>query len=111
SMSYRASVRAALPANLRRFFSKLDSPAKIQNYLDTLPTNFELSGETNFSPHQIMTQGTAHCFEGAVFAAAALAFHGQWPLLMDFATTYNDEDHAIALFKKNGYWGAISKTN
>ncbi|MFZ2887066.1 MAG: hypothetical protein WA021_04575 [Minisyncoccia bacterium] len=96
---------------MRRLFSKFKSPAAIQDYLDTLPVNFELSGETNLSPYQVFSQKTAHCFEGAVFAAVALAFHGQKPLLMDFATAYDDEDHTIALFKENGYWGAISKTN
>jgi hypothetical protein len=110
-MTYRDKVRAALPADLRRVFSKLGSPARIQDYLETRPINFELSGETNLSPYQVMTHRTAHCFEGAVFAAAALAFHGHKPLLMDFATAYDDEDHTVALFKANGYWGAISKTN
>jgi hypothetical protein len=111
SMSYSDSVRAILPSELRRLFLRLRSPVKIQNYLDSLPVNFELTGESNFSPRDVFHQKTAHCFEGAVFAAAALAFHGERPLLMDFATAYNDEDHTIALFRKNGYWGAISKTN
>ncbi|MFZ2556120.1 MAG: hypothetical protein WAZ27_02645 [Minisyncoccia bacterium] len=53
----------------------------------------------------------SHCFEGAVFAVAVLAYHGEKPLVMDFATAYDDEDHCVALFKKNGRWGAISKTN
>lgn len=108
---YRDKIRAALPSDLRRLFSKLTSPSKVQDYLDALPTNFELSGETNFPPIQVFEKKTAHCFEGAVFAAAALAFHGRKPLLMDFATAYDDEDHTVALFKKNNRWGAISKTN
>lgn len=90
---------------------RLASPTAVQDYLDSLPVNFELSGETNYSPLSVYEHQTAHCFEGAVFAAAALAFHGKRPLLMDFATAYDDEDHTIALFKKNEYWGAISKTN
>lgn len=49
--------------------------------------------------------------EGAVFAAAVLAYHGQKPLLLDFQTLPVDEDHVVALFRQNGYWGAISKTN
>ncbi len=110
-MSYADSVRAVLPPDLRRIFSKLGSPAKIQDYLDTLPINFEVSGESNFSPIQVFEKKTAHCLEGAVFAAAVLAFHGQKPLLMDFATAYDDEDHAVALFRRGKYWGAISKTN
>lgn len=114
-MSYMHQVRAALPADLRRVFSRLNSPFKVQDYLDTLPINFELSGESNLLPIQVFEKKTAHCFEGAVFAAAALAFHGHKPLLMDFATAYDDEDHTIALFKRGSkgkqLWGAISKTN
>ena len=46
-----------------------------------------------------------------MFAAAALAYHGRPPLLMDFQTLPDDEDHVVTVFKQNGLWGAISKTN
>lgn len=95
----------------RRVFSKLSSPSKIQDFLDTLSINFELNGETYMSPRRTLMAGTAHCFEGALLAAAALAYHGHKPLLMDFQTIPRDEDHVVALFRQNGYWGAISKTN
>lgn len=95
----------------RRIFARLNDPRKIQDYLDALPVNFEMSGETNLSPRRMLRAGTAHCFEGALFAAAALAYHGKKPLLMDFRTLPADEDHVVALFRENGSWGAISKTN
>lgn len=110
-MSYTTQVRAVLPRPLYRLFSDLSTPSKVQDYLDALPVNFELSGESNFSPISVFEKKTAHCFEGAVFAAAALAFHGHRPVLLDFATAYDDEDHTVALFKRGKYWGAISKTN
>lgn len=110
-MTYAARVKNILPERMRLLFSTLKTPSRIQDYLDSLPVNFEISGESNFSPIEVFTRKTAHCFEGAVFAAAVLAFHGQKPLLMDFATAYDDEDHTVALFKMNGLWGAISKTN
>lgn len=110
-MSLKAKVRASIPQPLSRLFARLSTPSKLQDYLDTLPVNFELSGESNFSPIQVFEKKTAHCFEGAVFAAAVLAYHGHAPLLMDFATAYDDEDHTVALFKRGKYWGAISKTN
>lgn len=44
-------------------------------------------------------------------AAAALAYHGKPPLLLDIRSAEYDLDHVIAPFKQNGYWGAISKTN
>ncbi len=63
------------------------------------------------SPRRVLRERTAHCFEGALLAAAALQFHGKKPLLMDLRTAPTDEDHVVALFKENGFWGAISKTN
>lgn len=79
--------------------------------MDALPINFETKGETYMSPRSMIAAKTAHCFEGAVFAAAVLAYHGQKPLLLDFQTIPRDEEHVVALFKQNGFWGAISKTN
>ena len=53
----------------------------------------------------------AHCAEGAVFAAATLAYHGWPPLLMDIRALPSDQDHIVTLFRERGLWGAISKTN
>ena len=92
-------------------FQKLKSPLDIQNYLDRLPINFELGGETIYSPCRVLWEKKAHCVEGALFAAASLAYHGRPPLLLDFQTAAHDEDHVVALFKDDGRWGAISKTN
>ena len=63
------------------------------------------------SPRRMIKAKTAHCFEAALFAAAALAYHGQKPLLMDLRTAVPYEDHVVTLFRTNGLWGAISKTN
>lgn len=51
-----------------------------------------------------------HCFEGALVAAAALWRQGEPPLLFDLKNV-GDDDHVVALYRRNGYWGAISKTN
>lgn len=92
-------------------FKKLSTPQKIQDFLTALPVNFEQDGDTHYSPRRVLREKKAHCIEGAMFAAAALWFHGHEPLLMDFTTTDDDEDHVIAPFRQNGYWGATSKTN
>jgi len=92
-------------------FKKLSTSQKIQDFLTALPVNFEKKGGTHYSPRRVLREKKAHCIEGAMFAAAALWFHGQEPLLMDFTTADDDEDHVIAPFRQNGYWGAISKTN
>ncbi|MFA6415971.1 MAG: hypothetical protein WCW56_00610 [Candidatus Paceibacterota bacterium] len=89
---------------------KLTTPIKIQNFLDTFPRNLEKNGETYMSPRQVLKKKKMHCFEGALLAATALWLHGEAPLLLDLKAP-GDEDHVIALYQKNGYWGAISKTN
>ena len=110
-MSYSHRIQALLTPPERAIFKKLSNPQKIQDYLDKLPINFEMVGETCMSPRMVMVKKTVHCIEGALFAAAALTYHGHPPLLMDFQTLPDDEDHVVTLFKQNGYWGAISKTN
>lgn len=90
---------------------KLHTPVKIQEFLNSLEINFEENGETCRSPRMVLRTKKAHCIEAAMFAAAVMRFHGQPPLILDFETTHGDEDHVVALFKKNNHWGAISKTN
>lgn len=90
---------------------KLKTPVLIQDYLDALPINHEKNGETHFSPRRVLKEKKAHCIEGALLAASALWLHGQPPLLLDLKTKLFDDEHVVALFKQNGYWGAISKTN
>lgn len=111
SSGYAKQIQAILSPAERRIFQRLATPQKIQDYLDTLPINFELRGETYMSPRRMIRAKTAHCFEGVLFAAAALAYHGEAPLLMDLRTAPSYEDHLIALFRVRGLWGAISKTN
>ena len=108
---YAERIKADLTSPERKIFARLTSPSKIQDYLDTLPINFEMAGETYMSPRRTLRAKKAHCFEGALVAAAAFAFHGQKPLLMDLRTVRPYEDHIVALFRSGGLWGAISKTN
>lgn len=96
---------------LEKLLKRLGTPQKIQGYLESIPFNFETRGETYMSPKRTAEAGAAHCFEGALLAAAALSYHGQQPLLMDMQTTPNDDEHVVALFRVQGLWGAISKTN
>ncbi|MFZ1626744.1 MAG: hypothetical protein WAT81_03015 [Candidatus Moraniibacteriota bacterium] len=93
------------------FFRNLSTPEKIQNYLDTLPFNFEKSGDTFHSPRVVIREGRAHCIEAACLAAAALWLQDEEPLILDLRALRYDFDHVVTLFKRNGYWGALSKTN
>jgi hypothetical protein len=91
-------------------FHKLRSPEKIQDYLDALPYNKEHEGETCRSPRRVIRDQTAHCFEGALFAAAALRVGGDPPLLLDLEAV-RDDDHVIAVYRRRGCWGSIGKSN
>jgi hypothetical protein len=95
----------------RRLFARLDTPHKIQDYLDALPVNFEPDGDTVMSPRRMLKARAAHCAEGALFAAAVLMFHRKPVWLVDLRARPTDHDHVIALFKEHGRFGAISKTN
>lgn len=92
-------------------FKKLNSPAKIQDFINKIPINFERDGETCRSPLMVLKTNKAHCIEGATLAVACFWHNGQRPLLLDLKTTKKDDDHVVALFKENGRWGAVSKTN
>jgi hypothetical protein len=94
-----------------RVLRKLNTPRKIQDFLDDFPINKESKGDTCSSPLITLRRKTAHCMEGALLAALALAMHGEKPLLLDLKTTADDIDHVVTLFRKDGYWGGISKTN
>jgi hypothetical protein len=94
-----------------KILRKLNTPIKIQDFLDTLPINFEKRGDTQMSPRKVLREKKAHCIEGALLAAAALWIAGEEPLLMDLKAMPHDDDHVVALYKINGLWGAISKTN
>lgn len=91
-------------------FKKLSTPIKIQDYLDAMPLNFEKNGETYMSPRRVLRENKAHCLEGAMLAGLALWLQGKQPWVLDFRAP-KDEDHVVALYKINGLWGAISKTN
>jgi hypothetical protein len=89
---------------------RLDSPQKIQAFLYCLRQNFEPGGDTCRPVEAVLRAGRAHCIEGAMLAACALWVHGEPPLLMDMRAV-RDFDHVVALFRRRGRWGAISKTN
>jgi hypothetical protein len=92
-------------------FQRLSTPENIQKFLDTeLQYNKEPNGPTCKSPRRVLRDRTAHCIEGALFAAAALRFHRRPALILDMEAV-RDDDHIIAVFKEVGHWGAVAKSN
>jgi hypothetical protein len=108
----RAATRADLgltPAEFRTL-ARLRTPEKIQDFVSAIPANFEHGGETCLSVREVLQQRRAHCIEGAMLAACAFWIQGEPPLLLDLKA-YRDVDHVVALFRRDGCWGAVSKTN
>lgn len=93
------------------FLCKLNTPQKVQDFLDTLPMNHEEGGETCMSPALVLREKKAHCFEGALLAAVCLMLQGRKPLIMNLKVKETDVDHIVTLFSENGFIGCISKTN
>ncbi len=92
-----------------KIFKKLNTPAKAQEFLNKIPINFQ---DVIRSPRVVLQSNKAQCLEGAMLGAAILEFHGHMPYVLDLRTVaVGDDDHVIALFKVDGYWGALSKTN
>ncbi|KND48763.1 MAG: hypothetical protein AB200_03205 [Parcubacteria bacterium C7867-005] len=94
-----------------RFLLGLKTHAKIQDFINQIPFNFETNRETYMSPQKTMEHNTAHCFEGALLAALIMWVRGERPLLLDLKAESPDVDHVVAIFNDGGFWGAISKTN
>ncbi|HXV26560.1 MAG TPA: hypothetical protein VD862_00815 [Candidatus Paceibacterota bacterium] len=89
----------------------LTTPAKVQDFLDRLRYSFDRGHDRLRSPRRILRERSAHCIEGAMLAAAAFWVRGGRPLLMDLRSSADDLDHVVALFRRHGRWGAVSKTN
>ncbi len=102
---------SAFSAAERAVFRRLDSPQKIQRFLDReIAYNKEPDGVTCRSPRRVLRDRLGHCMEGALFGAAALRMLGHPPLLLDLEAV-RDDDHVLAIFRLRGHWGAIAKSN
>src|SRR3979490_795446 len=94
------------PAELRKLRG-LKTPHGIQRLLDDMPYHL---ADSAWSPRRVLRENTSHCYEGALFAAAALRVIGFPPLVLDLEAEH-DTDHVVAIFKQRGLWGAVAKSN
>lgn len=94
-----------------KILKRLNTPIKIQEFINKLKINFEPKGDTCKSPRIVLKTKKAHCIEAAMLAAIALSLQGKKALLVDMSANNKDDDHVIAVFKEDGKWGAISKSN
>jgi hypothetical protein len=92
----------------RNSLRELTSPVKIQAFLDDIAYSTD---DFYRCPVRVLRERTAHCFDGAMFAAAALRRIGHPPLILDLLSNGRDDEHLLALFKTDGHWGAVAKSN
>lgn len=96
-----------LNATERRLWRSLSSPRKVQDFLDS--TRYP-DGHHARCPLRVLRERSAHCFDGGIFAAAALRRLGYRPRII-YMTAVHDDDHLIALYGGAGCWGAVAKSN
>jgi hypothetical protein len=96
-----------LDSQQSQIFSGLTTPALIQSYLDRIPYRVE---DDNCCALSVFRDGRAHCFDGSLFAAAALINIGYNPFLVQMLPE-DDDDHMLAIYKRNGRFGCVGKSN
>ena len=98
-----------LTHSLLKGMNDLNTPREIQDYLDDLQY---IAEERNRSPVNVMKDRQAHCLDGGILAALALHRLGYPALIIDLVPQPNtDDDHVLALFRIDGFWGAVAKSN
>lgn len=102
----RRKIFGLSPADLRTLRA-LKTPARIQKFIDALEYQY---ADTAWSPARVLRERKGHCMEGALVAAAALRVSGRPPLLMDLEGV-RDDDHVVVLYREQGLWGGIAKSN
>jgi hypothetical protein len=90
------------------FLRRLSPPWKIQKFLDRI--DYDVAGQGCRSPRRVLRERRAQCMDGALFAAAALRLQGHRPLLVDLEAVF-DDDHVVAVFRQDGHWGGIARSN
>lgn len=94
-----------------RTLRALRTPEGVQRFLDEqVAYNKEPDGPTCRSPRRVLRDRLAHCMEGALLAAAALRVQGYPALLVDLEAV-RDDDHVLAVFRRNDAWGAVAQSN
>ncbi len=91
-----------------QLLATLDSPVKIQGFLDDTPYSAD---KFYRCPLRVLREQRAHCFDGALFAAMALRRLGIPPRIVELIPNARDDDHLVAVFQVHGRWGAIAQSN
>ena len=92
-----------------RLIQRLDTPRKVQLWLNALPYNVERGGATLRTFRGVLSVGKAHCLEACLTAAVILEQHGYAPIVMSIESQ-DWLDHVVFLYKQRGKWGAIGRS-
>jgi hypothetical protein len=104
----KPAAAAFTPAE-RALIARLNTPAKVQRWLNALRYNTEADGETQRSFRAVVRLKTAHCMEAALFAAVVLEQHGYPPLVMSLASK-DWLDHVIFIYHSDNGWGSVARS-
>ena len=100
-------ARMAAPDRVEKIIGKLKNPWEIQRFVSAIPYNPE---DYCKSAERVLLERSAHCMEGALLASLLLERLGHEPALLHFRA-HRDDDHVVSVFKENGRWGAVGKSN
>jgi len=111
----RTSATPVAPPQLRftraerALITRLNTPSKVQRWLNALPYNTEQGGESQRSFRSVVRLKTAHCMEAAMFAAVVLEQHGYPPLVMSLESQ-DWLDHVIFIYRERTGWGSVARS-
>jgi hypothetical protein len=102
------TFESQLTASEQKIMAGLNSPFKIQSFLNTIPYSTD---EFYRCPLRVLRERKAHCFDGALFAAMGLRRLGHPPLILELIPNAHDDDHILTVYKQGGFWGAVAQSN
>lgn len=94
------------PARVKTLIARLDTPEKVQHWLQALKYN---QHDTMRTLPEMVRHGRVHCLEGAMAAAAILEHHGFPPLILDLESA-DLLDHTLFVYRRCSRWGAVGKS-
>ena len=89
--------------------ARLRTPSAVQAWLNAMPYNDEVGGETQRSFRGVVRTGRAHCLEAALSAATILEQHGYPPLVLSFESI-DLLDHVLYVYRGPDGWGSIARS-
>ena len=108
-MNALTQFESRLPVKARRDIEQLKSPYDVQEFLQNMTYKAEVR---NRSPLNVILDKQCHCLDGGFLGVLLLWKLGFKPLVIDIVPDPGmDDDHVLALYRIDGRWGAVAKTN